>query len=193
MDNTVGSLTQLQKSMIIGSIWGDGYLRIILRRKNAILEINHSFKQKEYVDWKYKILENVSNSLPKARKSNGSRIAYRFYSKQLPELTELYKLFYRNNKKVIPDSISLNPVILAIWFMDDGSKCRDRDVYLNTQQFRIADQNKLIKALKDLGLEAKLNKDKTYYRIRFIKSSLPKLKELLKDKIIPSLKYKIEL
>ena len=46
MDNTVGSLTQYQKSLIIGTIFGDGYLRIIPGRKNAFLEINHSFSQK---------------------------------------------------------------------------------------------------------------------------------------------------
>ena len=52
MDNTVGSLTQLQKSVIAGSLLGDGYVRIVPGRKNAFLEINHSWKAKEYVDWK---------------------------------------------------------------------------------------------------------------------------------------------
>ena len=59
MGNTVGSLTQFQKSIIIGSILGDGYLRIISGRNNAFLEINHSIKQKEYVDWKYLNLKNI--------------------------------------------------------------------------------------------------------------------------------------
>ena len=55
MDNTVGSLTQFQESVIIGTILGDGYLRIIPGRKNAFLEINHAFREKSYVDWKFKI------------------------------------------------------------------------------------------------------------------------------------------
>lgn len=50
MDNTVGSLTQLQKSVVIGTMLGDGYIRKMKGRKNAFLEINHSLKQKEYVD-----------------------------------------------------------------------------------------------------------------------------------------------
>jgi hypothetical protein len=193
MDNTVGSLTQFQRLVIIGSILGDGYIRIFPKRKNALLEINHSFNQKEYVDWKYSVLKNVCTSPPKMRKSNGKRIAYRFYSKQLSEISELYKLFYKNGKKVIPENIILNPIILSVWFMDDGSRCRSVDVYLNTQQFSIVDQKKLIMALERLGLKTAMNKDKIYYRLRFLKSSLPKLRELLKDKIIPSMKYKIEL
>jgi len=53
MDNTVGSLTQFQKFVIIGSILGDGYIRIIPGRQDAFLEINHSLKAKKYVDWKF--------------------------------------------------------------------------------------------------------------------------------------------
>jgi len=193
MDNTVGSLTQLQRSIIIGSILGDGYLRIFPGRKNALMEFNHSFKQKEYVDWKYSALKNISGSTPKIKIGKGNRISYRFYSKQLPELTKLYKLFYKDGKKIIPQAVNLDPITLSVWFMDDGSKCRSVDVYLNTQQFSINDQKKLIMALDKLDLKTKLNKDKIYYRLRFLKSSLPKLKELLKDKIIPSMQYKIEL
>ncbi len=193
MDNTVGSLTQLQKSVIIGSILGDGYLRIFPGRKNALLEINHSAKAKDYVDWKYSILKNVSGSEPKTRKCNGGRLAYRFYTKQLPELTAMLRMFYSERKKIIPENLILNPVILAVWFMDDGSKCGSSDFYLNTQQYSLEDQKTLIRKLKSLGLDAKLNKDKCYQRLRFLISSLPRLQELIEYKVISSMKYKIEL
>jgi len=51
----------------------------------------------------------------------------------------------------------------------------------------------MVVKLKLLGLDTKLNKDKCYWRIRFLTSSLPKLRELISDKIIPSMEYKIEL
>lgn len=172
---------------------GDGYLRVIKGRKNAFLEINHSIKQKQYVDWKYDQLKSIVKSPPRARKSNGNRIAYRFYTRQHSELTELFQCFYKNNKKIISENFQLNPIILAVWFMDDGSKCRPSDIYLNTQQFNNESQRKIISSLKELGLEASLNKDKSYYRIRFIKSSLPKLKNLIEKYIIPEMRYKIEL
>jgi len=191
MDNTVGSLSQLQKSLIIGTILGDGYLRIIPGRKNALLEINHSFKAKDYVDWKYSILKNVTVSPPKSRKTNNGRIAYRFYTKQLPELTELYKMFYKDKKKIVPNNLTLNSTILSVWYMDDGSKCGNFDFYLNTQQYSISDQNILLKGLNKLEIDAKLNKDKSYWRIRILSKSLPRLRKLIKDKIIPSMKYKI--
>ena len=193
MDNTVGSLTQTQRSIIIGSILGDGYLRVIKGRRDAFLEINHSIKQKEYVDWKYDQLKSIVKSRPKSRKGVANRIAYRFYTKQHPELTELMHSFYRNRVKTIPDNLQLDPLILAVWFMDDGSKCRPSDIYLNTQQFNNESQRKIIFSLNELGLKASLNKDKSYNRIRFIKSSLPRLKDLIEKYIIPEMRYKIEL
>ena len=100
MGNTVGSLTQNQRSIIIGTLLGDGYMRIIPRRKNAFLEVNHSSKQKDYVDWKYQELASIVKSGPKMRKGNGQRIAYRFFTQCLPEITELYETFYQNGKKL---------------------------------------------------------------------------------------------
>jgi len=169
MDNTVGSLTQLQKSIIVGSILGDGYLRIVPGRRDAFLEVNHAYSAKEYVDWKFNALKNICASEPKQYKGNGNRIAYRFWTRQHPELTELYRKFYQGRKKVIPDDLRLDHIILGVWFMDDGSRCREYDVYLNTQQFSTKDQKTLISKLKQMNLEATLNRDKSYYRIRFLK------------------------
>ena len=193
MDNTVGSLTQYQKSLIIGTMLGDGYLRIISGRKNAFLEINHSFSQKQYTDWKFEKLQNICISKPKARKGNGNRIAYRFYTKQHPEFTEFYNRFYKNGYKIVPDNLKLDATALSVWFMDDESRCGNSNFYLNTQQFNKNHQIKLLDYLEKIGLKANLNKDKNYYRIRFFTSSINKLKELLKENLIPSMYYKIGL
>jgi hypothetical protein len=193
MDNTVGSLTQLQKSVVIGSLLGDGYIRKMPGRKDAFLEINHSITQREYVDWKYSILQSISKSAPKERNSNGRRIAYRFYTRQFPEITTLMNIWYAERKKSIPKDIAIDHAALAVWFMDDGSMCRESDVYINTQQFDLADQNVLLGLLRRMGLEASLNKDKQYHRIRLRKSSVPILKKLIKNHIVPSMRYKIGL
>lgn len=193
MDNTVGSLTQLQRSILIGTILGDGYLRIVSGKKNALLEVNHSFSQKEYVDWKYEMLKAFCKSGPKSRVTNGTRIAYRFNTRQHPEITELYKSFYGEGKKSIPETLVLDPIMLAVWFMDDGSRCRESDVYLNTQQLTRHDQEMLMRKLSTLGIESSLNKDKEYSRIRIKKSSVNHLFELISPYIVPSMTYKIGL
>lgn len=188
----MGSLNQLQKSFLIGTLLGDGYVRRIKGRRDAFLEVNHSITQKEYVEWKYGLLRNLTRSRPKIKKGNGKRIAYRFFTKQHPEFTKIMDLFYKNRKKCIPD-LKLDPMSLAVWFMDDGSRCSKNDVYLNTQQFSKNNQYKLLEILQEIGLSATLNKDKEYYRIRFTKSSIPRLFGIIKKHIIPSMKYKIGL
>ncbi len=191
MDNTVGSLTEFERSVIIGSILGDGYLRIISGRKNAFLEINHSIKAKEYVDFKYKSLRRLTKSAPKERPTNENRIAYRFFTKQHKDITALYEMFYKNNRKIIPKNLELNPVIVAIWYMDDGSKCRDRDIYLNTQQFSLLDQKRLVTLLRKIGIKSRLNKDKKYYRIRIMKESVSDFMKIVEPHMVSSMRYKL--
>jgi hypothetical protein len=192
--NTVGSLTQRQKSIILGSVLGDGHLRRVKNRANAFLEINHSSKQKEYVDWKYVELESLVNSSPRLYKNGRDRTAYRFTTRQHPELTAMMDLFYQDGKKIIPDNLILDEIALAVWYMDDGSKCRDNDIYLNTQQLDQISQKKLVVALKKcFGLEIRMNKDKHYMRLRFLKRSVPLLMNLIQNYVVPSMGYKIKL
>ena len=139
----MGSLNQVQKSILIGSLLGDGTLRLAKGKLNALFEVNHAIRQKSYVDWKYEKLINFVLSKPKMRLGNGKRIAYRFTTRSLPVFTKLFHQFYKDNKKIIPDDLLLDPIVLAVWFMDDGSKSRS-SVYLNTQQFSIEDQNRLL-------------------------------------------------
>ena len=163
MDNTVGSLTEEQKSILIGTLLGDGTMRI---KKNAHLEINHSFNQKVLVDWIFSKFDGFVSTPPKWRKGNGKREAYRFATQKLPIFTPFYNLFYRDGEKFIPENLKLDPLSLAVWFMDDGSKSRS-SIYLNTQQFTKDEQLKLIDLLRNqFDIDSTLNKDKIYYRIR---------------------------
>lgn len=188
----MGSLTLKQTSIIIGSALGDGSLRKADGRKNALLEVNHAFRYKPYVDWKYKSLANIVNTAPKKRKGNGTRIAYRFTTLSKPELTEIYNKFYVNGKKIIPSDLVFDPLILAVWVMDDGSKTYNA-MYLNSQQFSIQDQKRLLYLLKkQYNLEGTLNKDKCYYRIRILARSNKLLKRMIKPYILPIFEYKIE-
>jgi len=187
----MGSFTQEQKSILVGSLLGDGYARIIPKRKNAFFEFNHGFKQKKYVDWKYMKLKEFVTTPPKAYKNNGSRIAYRFFTQQNEYFTELYKKFYLIGHKSVPDGLKLNPIILSVWFMDDGSKSYNT-YYLNTQQFNVSSQEKLRGYLqKVFNIKSALNKDKIYYRIRIKQESVNKMRNIIAAYIIPSMQYKL--
>jgi LAGLIDADG DNA endonuclease family len=183
----VGSLSEVQRQLIVGSLLGDGTMRC---KTNALLEINHSSHQRSYVDWKYRHLADLVRTPPKARRSNGKRIAYRFVTRSLPELTPLYRLFYGSGRKRIPE-LELSELTLAVWFMDDG--CRSRNaVYLNTQQYDETSQNALLRLLREQwGIEGALNRDKSYHRIRLSVKGTRDLATLIKPYRLTDLSYKL--
>ena len=75
--------------------------------------------------------------------------------------------------------------------MDDGCKSRNA-VYLNTQQFDLASQQRLLDQLHDQwGIEGTLNKDKSYHRIRISVRGTVRLASLIDRYLLPELRYKL--
>ena len=185
-DNTVGSLSKEQRSLIIGSLLGDGAMRC---KANALIEFNHGAHQRSYVDWKYQQLSALVGTPPKLHFGNGGRIAYRFTTLSLPELTPFYWSFYSDRRKSVPE-VELTPLSLAVWFMDDGSKSY-RALYLNTQQFDLESQHRLLAMLaKQWSIRATLNRDKTYYRIRIAVESVARFIEIVQPHMLEEMLYK---
>lgn len=188
MADTVGSLTKEQKSVLVGSLLGDGTMR---KKTNAYLEINHAYSQKQLVDWMYSKFKNLVLTPPKWRKGNGKREAYRFFTRSLPVLTPFYNQFFVNNRKIIPRNLKLDALSLAVWFMDDGSKSRS-SIYLNTQQFTLSEQERLVGVLNSqFDIKSTLNKDKIYTRIRIRTESVSKFIKLVEKYILPDFWYKL--
>jgi hypothetical protein len=75
--------------------------------------------------------------------------------------------------------------------ISEESKCGNSNFCFNTQQYSLDDQ-KLINKLKKIGLKAKLNKDKNYWRIRLVSKSIERFKQLVGDIAISSMLYKIK-
>jgi hypothetical protein len=185
--NTVGSLSEAQRELVVGCLLGDGSMRC---KTNALLDINHSFHQRSYVDIKYRRLADLVRTPPRMRNGNGSRVAYRFVTRSIPELTPFYRLFYVERTKVIPELV-LSPLTMAVWFMDDGSRSRNA-VYLNTQQFDEESQMRLLLLLKgQWGILGALNKDKCYKRIRLTVESTKRFVRVIEPHLLPEFRYKL--
>ncbi len=187
MGNTVGSLSEVQHAIVVGSLLGDGSMRC---KTNALLEINHSYHQAAYVQWKYQHLADLVRTPPKLRRGNGHRVACRFVTRSVPALTSYFRLFYRDGRKRVP-RVELTPLSLAVWFMDDG--CRSRGaVYLNTQQFDVECQERLLQLLHEQwGIGGTLNRDKSYRRVRLSVEGTVRLVGIIEPFIINELRYKL--
>ncbi|GJP46270.1 hypothetical protein CLOM_g8459, partial [Closterium sp. NIES-68] len=120
------SLSDHCKSIICGTLLGDGCLQIAKGYKNARLSIRHSQVQREYFDWKIANLKEIASpkSVQISKASGYSKnTKFLFQSASLPELTLMYNLTYKKKRLCIRRRWlnKLTPLSLAIWWCDDGS------------------------------------------------------------------------
>jgi len=199
-------LTKEENDILIGSLLGDGCLRIMGRCKFSAFSVSHSENQKDYVFWKYEKLKKWIQTPPwreeriyhkdRSRKT----FSWRFQTLSSELFSDLYETFYKDRKKIIPGNIESllkdSPLALAVWLMDDGNK-NHQAVFLNTQSFSLGEQYKLAKTLNSVyGFNVTVNshsksKGKELYRIRISTESTRKLKDILKNYLLPNFYYKI--
>lgn len=108
------------KEIVLGTILGDGSLKIHKGYKNARLSFRHSIKQKEYFFWKTEELKEISSEKYYWEQNDGK---LRYQSSASESLTEIYNLTHKNSKWNINRKWLnlLTPLSLAVWWLDDGS------------------------------------------------------------------------
>ena len=193
------TLNSRQRSLLVGLLLGDGHLETQDGGKTYRLKVEHATKQKEYVEWLYKEWKSMVRSeiYQKERILNGKTFfscgfstyslgAFRFYAQQ----------FYIGKKKIVPRLIKklLDPLALAIWFMDDGSfKSEKHKTYIiHTVGYSKKDLELLKKALQEkLGIEVALHKQYQNWRLYINSSSAENFRKLIEPYVISSLRYKL--
>lgn len=205
-------------SVLVGSLLGDGYAN---QTKALIKGTNFRYKQsavhKEYLFWLYEFFYSrgyCMNTGPREYKTilvqkstdkNKTYYGYEFDLFTFSSLNWLYDLFYVNKvKRISPELVNyLTPLALAIWIMDDGGWVA------TSKSLRIATNNYTFEEVKLLVniLETKFNLSCTIqklskkggngpldkYNIYFRVVSVPRIRELVKPYIIPSMMYKLGL
>lgn len=127
MKNRNVSLSDKERSVILGSLLGDGSLKLHKKYRNARFSFRHSIRQKDYFYWKTEQLKRISGKVSIFVQENdgpfGKNRKLRYQSRALPSLTELYELTHKKGKFTIRRKWlnKMTPLSLAIWWFDDGS------------------------------------------------------------------------
>jgi len=193
-----------QRRLIIGSLLGDGTMRLGKGATNANFKVEHGLAQKEYVEWKYQILKPFVFTEPKISyryDKNGRRYEKSWWFRTIrhPFLTEIYRKFYkgngnRNGRKIITLEIKkeITPLVLAVWIMDDGSFSTHR-IDISTYSFSLPEIKILQKCLRDcFDIKANYYRDRDKgYRMYFNQEATKKLIKIIRPYVIPSMMYKI--
>ena len=100
------SLSKRQKEILIGLILGDGHVEKLYTPTLGRLKVEHSYKQKDYVDWLYEEFRNWVRTKPRMRNIRAfgkvwQRYEFCTYGHQL--LGEFQEKFYERKKKIVPN------------------------------------------------------------------------------------------
>ena len=192
-------LTDLQRSILVGTLLGDGHLESRDKGKTYRLKIEHQLLQKDYTEWLHSYFKEwVRGGIYRKLKAQNkeyvgfntySHGALRFYAQQ----------FYVNRKKIIPKMIGklLDPLSIAIWFMDDGSwkSNRHKTFIIHTLGFTKKDLESVQKVLeKKFKIKTSLHRQKEkYWRLYVNSESAKDFEDIVKPytSLIDSMKAKM--
>ena len=177
-------LTPLETEMIIACLLGDGTLS--KSGKNYRLRIEHNSEHKEYVEWKYNLLKRICISEIQYVSAHSS---YRFGTVGHPAITLLRQIWYQPIKQVISE-LELTPLMIAVWFMDDGTKHRDT-IDFSVHNFSPVSIDMLRKQLLRFRIDTTVNSDSKGSRLYVLKKSYPNFKTLVSPYIIKCMAYKL--
>lgn len=162
--------TDRQKSVIVGSLLGDGTLsKCDTLNQNSEFNEHHCLEQCDWLKWK----ENELKPFP-TRFSFGEHYGIKNLSKEIivkdktiklkycglstivhPYFTELEKIWYKRDQdgdyvykivgngrkqriKIIPSNLKLDPLTVAVWFLDDGNNRVNSGINSRRKQCRLA-------------------------------------------------------
>lgn len=115
-------LSKEQKSLLIAMLLGDGTIS-----SNFVFKLSHSEHQREYLEWKVGLLDKygiknngIKEYISKCGYNTGKNVLYSQMS-IIPMIKVLRRVVYKPKKTITKKLLNwLNPLGLAIWYMDDG-------------------------------------------------------------------------
>lgn len=180
-------VTDVIKDVSIGSLLGDGYI------EKRCLNIAHSIKQKEYLEYKLNLIADICNGKMYDRKEKGNTVSYRIRTYHHDYYGEVRNEWYKDKKR-IPLSIEkdLTPLAVAVWYMDDGG-LRGKDcARIATCSFEFEEVQRLSQALNDrYGLNTRVMKECKYHNIYIPKKSFLIFREIIRPYVPECMQYKL--
>lgn len=147
------SFDQLQ--VVFGTVLGDASIR-----PDGTLAIEHGPDQFDFLTWKEGAFSELPSSVTEIQRDAGdvggcalkARMSRMLTIRGSLDVRRLYKTFYPNGVKVVPQAVldQLGPLGLAVWVMDDGSFAKGRDrLTLYTNGFDEASRDRICRWFRE--------------------------------------------
>lgn len=193
---------------------GDGGLYVVKDQSplTARLVIGHSPKQRDYLEYKTQLLNEIFGGKPSKineYKSFNKQVQKEYLNIQVSRtekfFRELMNIIYSSGKKKYTREIldNLTDHGLAIWYMDDGSGvvCKNKNgnscgimtrisTYCSYEEVLII--HDWFKDRYDIEIVFDIDKRSNKYSIRMKKESSIRFVQIVEPYIVPSMEYKIQ-
>lgn len=195
-------LSKAQRTILVGTLLGDGHLETQNGGRTFRLKIEHSLKQQAYVEWLHGQFKDWVNTPPKSKRKQIGVTEYENYYFQTLSCAQLRfyggQFYDKQGHKRVPRQIRrwLTPLALAVWFMDDGSikSKHHRALILNTQCFSRSELALLQQALQaNFAIEAKVRKQKDGMQLLITGPSAVQMVAIMRPYVLPEFTYKFGL
>jgi len=192
-----------QWQLIVGGVLGDGCL--VREEPQHNVYFTCAGTNRDYMIWKASILQSLCKlEQPRTKfRLPPRKTMYEVLTSRLSTLTDLYPLCYDNGKKMVSFELLdlVEPLALAIWFMDDGTLVKSRSsrpgssarYALYTQSFGLEGNRLLVDFLQSrFDIEAKIYRDAgdTYLSIGVESGRL--FRNIIEPYVVPSMYYKLD-
>jgi hypothetical protein len=209
MNTNLNAIDGDEKALIMGTLLGDGHLQKRVSG-SCRLKIAHTTDQKAYVEWKHRKLRRFCEAgLTERSEAKGRTI--RFETSSNSALLPFHSLFYERRGesavghpryvKVITEQLigqlPMNPLVLAVFFMDDGSVRGDCNAgKIATMGFTLQENKNICKYIHSWGVKAQPvlhTRASGQYYISLPAETFPKFTSIIKPIVmeIPSMMYKL--
>lgn len=189
-------------SIIYGSLLGDGYAERRIKGNGTRISFYQESSHMSYLIWLHSLISELgycNNVIPKitTRLGNKGKIRkiIRFNTWTYSSFNWIHDFWYVDGIKVIPKNINeyLNPLALAIWISDDGSKV-NKGIKLCTNSYTYSECLFLTEVLyKNFNLKSSIQSSgiKNQYIIYIWKESMDNLRDIILPYVHSSMKYKL--
>jgi len=188
------SFTNKELEFLVGTVLGDGHITINKKKGESHFYIGHSTKQKEYIEYKKKILTRWIGCKIyelKHKLGNKEHITLNFISRKSENFSLLRNKFYFC-RKIIPISYlykNFSEYSLAILYMDDGYNMVNKGCEICSENF---DRKELLEFIILLKEKFNINSHLTNKnRIYINKKDKKHFFHLIEKYIIKSMAYKL--
>lgn len=197
-------LTSLERALIIGTLLGDAHIQ---KRGNSFrLKIEHGIGQEAYVLWKYEKLKRLCSRTQPPKRVLSKHDTVVFYTSSGLYLEEIYNLFYiqtvdgryvKTITKQLVEALPVEAMVLATFFMDDGSVRSDcYSAKLATQGFSLEENKLLCVWLREFNIPAQVVahiKSKNQYYVTIPAKAFPFLVKVIEPIVneVKGMSYKL--